>query len=122
MEQSEIIEGNRIIAVFDGWKYSKSGKTIRRRSCSNSPYRLKDIQYHSSWHWIMPVVEKIENLGFDSRIMGNNSDGGYVCDFVDINNNEATCQISYESKIEAVWLAVLHFIKWHNTQTLTTNT
>lgn len=120
MEQSEIIEGNRLIADFMGVKIGEA-KYSWRPGCTD-PLQEHHLNYHASWGWIMPVVEKIENLGFDSRIMGNNSDGGYVCDFVDINNNEATCQISYESKIEAVWLAVLDFIKLHNTQSLTPNT
>lgn len=51
-------EGNRIIAEFDGWFYSKSGKTVRKNTYT-SPYRLKDIRYNVSYDWLMPVAKKI---------------------------------------------------------------
>jgi len=66
------------------------------------------------------LFEKIEELGFDSSIDGNNSDGGYLCSFTDLDNNEICCivKIIYDeenvSKLNTVWLAVVKFIKWYN--------
>jgi len=129
MEQKEVIEGNRLIAIFMGAKEHNefSGHPLLdfgdfiKTTPFNEPgvWILGDsqVRYHSSWDWIMPVVEKIESLGYDSRIIGNNSDGGFLCDFVDIENNEAACKTSYTSKIQAVWLAVVDFIRWYNEQT-----
>lgn len=30
----------------------------------NKEYKIEEAQYHSSWDWLMTVVEKIEELGF----------------------------------------------------------
>jgi hypothetical protein len=30
----------------------------------NQEYKIEEAQYHSSWDWLMTVVEKIEDLGF----------------------------------------------------------
>lgn len=132
MESKEILEGNRLIAEFLGWKFEIKaiGLNPELHAFFNGELRWVDLprsldsfllmglKYHSDWNFLMPVLEKIEKMGFDSRIMGNNSDGGYLCDFVDIGNNEASCKISYVSKIEAVWNAVIDFIKYYNEQKL----
>jgi len=126
MEQKEVIEGNRLIAFFMGAKEDNEfpghplldfGEFIKTTPFKEPGVWIlgeSQVKYHSSWGWIMPVVEKIESLGYDSRIMGNNSDGGFLCDFVDIENNEVACKTSYTSKIQAVWLAVIDFIHWYN--------
>jgi hypothetical protein len=109
---------NKLIAEFMGESYTKRqipAWAFRLYDFDTLPYA--GYEYHTSWDWIMPVVEKIENEGFDSRIHGYNSDGGFLCDFVDFENNEASCSTSYESKIEAVYKAVVQFITWYNSQT-----
>src|SRR4051812_9002764 len=73
--------------VFEGWVWIENGKSKQANY----------LKYHSSWDWLMPVVEKIEKLGYDSRIHGNDSDGGYLCDFVDAENMEVACVTNYES-------------------------
>ena len=72
---------------------------------------LSEMEFDKRWDWIMPVVEKIELEGYDSRICGNNSDGGFLCDFVDFENTEKGIGISFETKIEAVFLAVGDFLR-----------
>lgn len=34
----------------------------------NSWYAFKDMEYHTSWDWIMDVIDKIESLGYDTII------------------------------------------------------
>lgn len=72
---------------------------------------LSEMEFDKRWDWIMPIVEKIELEGYDSRICGNNSDGGFLCDFVDFENTEKGIGISFETKIEAVFLAVGDFLR-----------
>ena len=68
------------------------------------------LKYHESWNKLMPVVQKIEDLGHPTYISANNCilygkpgrDHGWIIDKYGKN------------KIEAVWLAVISFIKWHN--------
>ena len=68
------------------------------------------VYYHSSWDWLMPVVEKIETIGEDG--------GGY---FLSSRGNHASygmffCIIVGESKIDAAYKATVEFIKWYNEQ------
>lgn len=100
----EQIEGNKLIAEFMG------------RNKAFDP-RDKIYQYHSSWDWLMPVVEKIETI--------RNKNGDYI---FSIDTGRDYCLIYHNdfiqrtisvksfsgSKIKSVWLAVVEFIKWYN--------
>jgi ABC-type Fe3+/spermidine/putrescine transport system ATPase subunit len=37
----------------------------------NRFYEVEELQYHSSWDWLMPVVQKIEASGFEIDICQN---------------------------------------------------
>ena len=76
----------------------------------------KAAQYHTSWDWLMPVVDKIESLRkyYSTRIHFNADEGIHFCDIVDVDNYERACQKSCISKITAVYKAVVQFIKWYN--------
>jgi len=79
---TEIQEGNKLIAEFMGWTYSKSsdagilGGSItywRNPETGHVGYFHPD-KYHSSWDWLMPVVEKINTMfGEKSRELSNHS-------------------------------------------------
>jgi len=105
----EIIDGNRFIAEFMGWKFNKERKAYHIPQTLGFPFKgkVEDLKYHTSWDWLMPVVEKIERLGFDFCIM----DGAIFIrrqyDYWE------TYQIIPDKKY-AVWLAVVEFIKWYN--------
>jgi len=105
-----IEEGNKLIAEFMGWKYSKSGKTVRRSSHS-SPRRLKDIQYHSSWDWLMPVGKKI----FDFLQQSFKERPAHTCTTGDLIEVDITCAIR-EYNLTAVYQHVIQFIQWFNQQ------
>jgi len=101
-----------------GWelgRYENLPRTLHKDIGSGEiRMHLADCKYHEEWNQLMPVVSKIETLGYDSRIEGNNSDGGFLCDFVDIENKQMACETSYKSKIDAVYSAVVEFIKVYN--------
>lgn len=119
MTQEEILEGNKLIAEFMGCYGSI-------HYCGNEEiyaYGFKDTHiterwieskfnnrtpYHESWDWLMPVVEKIESLknsdDYEIDIFGNCCDIGGRFEAVG------------ETKIAAVYIAVIEFIKWHKTQ------
>lgn len=122
----KVIEGNELIAEFMGAKLIP--KTLNEHctiiQCSfdgDSPaydgISLSNLLYHSSWDWLMPVLEKIETLKwFDKQ--------KFEITFLrKRKNNKCTCLIystqvhfvvDSDSKIEAVWLTVIEFIKWYN--------
>ena len=102
-----IEEYNKLIAEFMG----RCGKVNKHLYWVNIPsvkwVTVEQMQYHSSWDWLMPVVEKIEktNLG-DVIIHGKN--------LVEISYNKQT-QLYFESSLlENTWLACVEFIEWYN--------
>jgi hypothetical protein len=56
-------KGNHHIAVFMQDFYD-TGLEPAYYIRKNKEYGIEDAQYHSSWEWLMPVVDKIEDLGF----------------------------------------------------------
>lgn len=113
MIQEEIIEGNKLIAEFDGWEfvcidgsdyldYIKDGNSRFKERESSLPDYLESLGYHESWDSIMPVVRKI----------------------CIINSNDISEELHLHqlrlidtpifSEIEIVWQAVVEFITWYN--------
>lgn len=111
----------RLIANFMGWvdsPYANLPNKVYTRDFEHGKM-LMDFKFYSDWNELMEVVDRIENLGHDSRIIGNNSDGGFVCDFqIAGSNEEMSCDTSYTSKIDAVYNAVIKFIIENNNQHL----
>jgi hypothetical protein len=58
-----IRKGNHHIAVFMQDFYD-TGLEPSYYIRKNKEYKIEDAQYHSSWEWLMPVVDKIEELGY----------------------------------------------------------
>lgn len=112
----EIIEGNKAISEFMGIWGNRKGIDV------TEPQGLK---YHTSWDWLMPVVEKIESIHDEHH--------GYFG--VHISSNGCTIQATnfrpdkpipnpphyfadyvYDTKILSTWMAVVGFIKWYNNE------
>jgi hypothetical protein len=113
MEEKEILEGNKLIAKFMGAKnayrqdpesFLLPGDPCVRHS--------KNMYYHSSWDWLMPVVEKIEKLGYYIQITYYKDvscvigEPGSGTQSVNVINRGDNCV--YKSAVE--------FIKWYNQQ------
>lgn len=112
--EKEIIEGDKLIAVFA----NEDQKIDQRSFWITVPGKEmkhwvndRDLKYHSSWDWLMPIVEKIErDYEMTFHISGK---------LVSVLSNDG---IGYEwngsnieySKILSVWYSVVDFIKWYN--------
>lgn len=93
----------------------------------NPTILIEQVEFHKSWNWLMPVVEKIESLCDDHHgyfgvhissngcnIQGTNlwkamkdcSDYGYVY-MTDPNS-------ILETKFDSTYYNVVQFIVWHN--------
>ena len=66
MDNLDIINHNIRIAIFMGWKlddtFPDKGKVYR--SPRNNVELASTLKFHSDWDWIMPVIEKIESMGY----------------------------------------------------------
>jgi hypothetical protein len=113
-----IIENNKLIAKFIGSEFMQS--EIVPMLGHHYPTN-EELNFDSDWNWLMPVVEKIESLydgkAFVVQIRST------VCDIFQNTQhwkafqrtiNLPTLYTSDKTKIEAVYQAVILFIKWYN--------
>lgn len=125
MEAKEIIEGNELIALFMGAFIMSSSTTaegvktinslsIDDRASSIPSYDFATkLKYHSSYDWIMPVIEKIEALGYDIQIAKGYTDVMFYYFGAKQMGHQLACGEG-KSKLENTWSAVVDFIRWYN--------
>jgi hypothetical protein len=122
----QIEEGNILIAEFVcGWK---PGELFTWPSGGRGWANEKDFKYHTSWDWLMPVVEKISTIQFtDESWIGSEPYQNYAWPRTfGMRDEEGNYMVRFNASplhtastlIEAVWLAVVDFIKWDNQQNL----
>lgn len=98
--KQEIIEGNAMILEFMG--FEPTGKdygepTFKGEEKGTIIWPSK-VPYHTSWDWLMPVVEKIGSLSYN-----------------DSNNKfQPTVERFLENDIESIWRQIVIFITWYN--------
>lgn len=133
MTQEQILEGNKLIAEFMGGKLKQPNKEH-----PNNPYNKHtwwgvgenktvghfSLHYHSSWDWLMPVIDKI-NIGLSDTLgyvdikateIASYSSGSLkrkLPAFVYIENGR---RFNGNEKLLATFRVVIEFIKWYNTK------
>lgn len=119
MEIEEIIEGNKLIANYmelnTGWSYHES---------EDKGYGI--TKYHSSWDWLMTVIEKINGLGkeynfsiFKTYVALSVEKGGRV--FKDFSFAHSENITSTQTSKQAAFKLVVKFVKWQNEKNLAQN-
>lgn len=100
------LEGNKLIAAF--MDFDSNGFTVTEEA--EFPYERKgtaeDLEYHSSWDWLMPVVEKIALIA--------EYYSGYREEIYDKCGVVLSLHVCVS--ITTVWEKVIEFIQWYNTQ------
>ena len=96
-------ENNKLIAEFMGITPNEAGVY---HVSKHKGYSLDNLLYHTSWDWLMPVVQKIESLGYVFTIQGGKAEYGEMI-------SETQCFIA-KDKLSSTYKAVVEFIKWHN--------
>jgi hypothetical protein len=112
----ETTENNKLIAEFMGVNITTIDDIRKNKNpyiASADGHLEDDLKYHSSWNWLMPVVEKIEDydeydveiLQYGTKVLKNS---------VEIITNVA--DFSFDKKIEHCYDAIVKFIKEYNKQ------
>ena len=119
-----IIENNKLIAKFMNIEIDDK-QNLKSYRLTNSVYssillksHTENLFFHDSWTWLMPVVEKIEQLKngygftFSVKISGNyctieSYNYSLIVRIVECNNI---------TKFKSVYNACVEFIKWYNEQ------
>jgi len=74
--------------------------------------QLNDLEYHTSWDWLMPVVEKIESLGYEVQIRNTDC---IIFQLLDTIKYKPIVDISSgNGKKDSTYMAVVEFIKEYN--------
>ena len=125
MTKEEILEGNRLIVKFLDIKESKlhydsygiptPTYKVLHKLYSGSSYNIpnkslevfiENCKYHTSWDWLMPCVEKINQL----NILKMSSNLGSL----KMKVKGSLYGIGVNNTIEDVWEIVVLFIKTYN--------
>ena len=76
---------------------------------------LNKLKFHSNWNWLMEVVGRIESLG--GAVCIGNGNCVMIVFYIGAVTDESyskTRELTGETKIEAVYNAVVSFIEWYN--------
>lgn len=87
-------EKNKLIAELMGIRYEED-----KNYHESSDYYYEDIEleYHSSWDWLMPVVDTIKSKLVEEYTLIDKIDDALI-----------------SVEIQAVYDACVEFIEWHN--------
>jgi len=98
-------ELNKLIAEFMGEINSIEDKISFTKNCSTD-----ELKYHTSWDWLMPVVEKINNLKTLHFIVLEGKRVQWIVE------DDESMPIVYQGKpmIEMTYQAVVEFINFYN--------
>lgn len=131
MTKDEIINSNKIIASFMGYHYvTGSGWILSKYSSKDviPAHKLKmnsndilarhhyNLRYYNEWNWLMRVIEKIDELGYETNIFcHNNWKDPKRCIILKYDCTEIS-SVCGDNKINVTYEAVIEFIKWYNKQ------
>lgn len=69
--KQEIIDGNKLIAEFDGGIYDPVYEQFMfEKDGERNWVKPDDLQYHTSWDWVMPVWGKCKEIGLWMMLNG----------------------------------------------------
>lgn len=122
MTHQEIIEANRLLAEFLGAAENPHGEyemygvipTIDDSESDKHFYNPMEMEFSSSWAWIMQVVEKIESISVGNELQHEVLMNGCNCRIIDRAGTVITEYESERTKIDAVYYTCVDFVKWYN--------
>jgi hypothetical protein len=103
-ETVSIEQMNEAIALFEGYRVYDEGYTRCVVNNEGLGYPVKDLRYHESWSWIMPVYHRCRELIFIET-----SDEGCKL-FAKIQDN-----LLFGTLLD-FHIRIYRFIHWYNNQ------
>lgn len=108
-----LIKNNKLITEFMEWTLDdKDLNSYRKYNGSTFKYSLlSNFKYHTDWNWLMPVVEKIQSMGYWVD---------YTKGDVFIYDDEYNLVIpnpmheNKDTKLSIHYKIVIEFINWYN--------
>lgn len=120
MEQKEIEKGNEAISLFMGLGYKGNPDLHHKPFARHIITSAANLEYHSSWNWLMLVIDEIESDDrFGEPIVSITADGCTI--FGQHEHPPYINKHGWGNKIESTFYAVVAFIKYHNSQPAKTN-
>ena len=117
-------ENNRLIAIFMGmnqgiptdtrWKNDWFEELKPDGNDFQSGRRHEYLLFHTSWDWLIPVVEKIESLGYTVNISRITTS---ISEMVNEETMFSWVCGDISKKLEITYNTVVQFIEWYNEQT-----
>ena len=104
------MNNNKLVAEFMGYDISTIASSgVEVVEFESKDTKVENLKYHTSWDWLMPVVHKIEGLGY----WVNRNDGD-----VTITDESDIIVITPMSSggIDMMYKAVVEFINQYNNE------
>lgn len=129
-----VIENNRLIAEFMGYESHNFPNLPNRVHIETEGVSygmdLSQCLYDTSWDWLMPVVSKIQVLGYRFEMFSQKSnvnEGEYYTNIQIGDTKYSKADIEKErtakedTKLQTTYEAIVEFIKWYNEYLLSTD-
>ena len=105
-------ENNRLIAEFMGYLLDDKEGVYWIETDEKYGVPPEDLEYHTSWDWLMPVVEKIER---EYMYAVQSCWEHCIIDKAGENTEDfERIEVDSSDKLSATYGAVVEFIKWYN--------
>ena len=137
MAEEEIIAANRLVAIFMGGRFieDQGKEDVVFSNDENkeggveeiSLFQVDALEFHRSWDWLMPVLDKIEKMGYKNNLTYQKE--GYNCRIQRLEirehepdgsgkklilNKKYFYSDNRPTKIEAVYWTIVKFLEWWN--------
>ncbi len=108
MTKEEIEKGNTLIAEFIGTKYNGGVGLVYIEGSQSTMKPIEELEFHSSWDWIIPVAQKCCSLIQEEGPDFNGQMG------IEELNAKKIFTAHINNTIESIYRSVIEFIEWHN--------
>jgi hypothetical protein len=95
-------ESNKLIAEFMGYTHQSDSAFKDENGFWN------DFEVFETWDWLMPVVEKIDEVSDENTLFKVEHNRAFI---EDIENYHIFIDVIASSRLEATYKAVVEFIK-----------